>query len=296
MSESKDISLVLGSGGARGIAQIAAIEELTKAGFNITSIAGSSIGAMIGAIYAGGQLEGYKEWLTKLNYWDVFRLMDFSITSKGFIKGEKVFKKIDPFLPKGNIEDLPIPFVAVATDIVNKKSIVLNKGNVREAVRSSISIPTILEPVEKDGTYILDGGIVNPLPVDLVKRNGNDIIVVVDLNAQIAPPKVEISKSSQSVLDDLTNRFMKWRNQESAPKQNLGVFDMLNEAFDLTQDMLAAKILEKNKPQIHIQISRKACGIMDFHKTEEMLIMGKEATKKAIKEYRKELKKIAAET
>lgn len=293
MSEAQEISLVLGSGGARGIAQIAAIEELTKAGFKITSISGSSIGALIGAIYAGGQLEGYKEWLTKLNYWDVFRLMDFSISSKGFIKGEKVFKQIDPFLPKGNIEDLPMPFVAVATDIVNKKSIVFKKGNVREAVRSSVSIPTILKPVEKDGTYFLDGGIVNPLPVDLVKRNGNDLLVVVDLNAQIHPPKVEISKSQQSKLDELTKRFLKWRNQESNPKNNLGVFDMLNEAFDLTQDMLAAKILENNKPNIHIQISRKACGIMDFHKSEEMLKMGKEATLKAIKAYRKSQKKAA---
>lgn len=289
MSQPKDIALVLGSGGARGIAQIAAIEELTAAGFNITSIAGSSIGALIGAMYAGGQLNGYKEWITKLNYWDVFRLMDFSITSKGLIKGEKVFKQIDPFLPKGNIEDLPIPFVAVTSDIVNKKQVVLKKGNIREAIRASISIPTVLKPVEKNSTYFLDGGIVNPIPVDLVKRNGKDLLVVVDLNAQTKPLKVNITKSQQSRLDELTNRFLKWRNQESSPKDNLGVFDMLNEAFDLTQDMLTAKILESNRPHIHIKISRKACGMMEFHKAAELLAVGKKATKNALKEYRKSL-------
>lgn len=285
MPQTKDIALVLGSGGARGIAQIAAIEELTNAGYNITSIAGSSIGSLIGAMYAGGQLNGFKEWITKLNYWDVFRLMDFSITSKGFIKGEKVFKQIDPFLPNGKIEDLPIPFVAVAADIVNKKTIVFKEGNIREAVRASISIPTVLKPFEKDGTYFLDGGIVNPLPVDLVKRNGDDLLVVVDLNAQTHPIKVKISKSQQSKLDELANKFLKWTSQESDPKDDLGVFDMLNEAFDLTQDMLTEKILEKDKPNIHIEISRKACGVMDFHKAGELLEVGKEATKRAFKKY-----------
>lgn len=287
MSQPKDIALVLGSGGARGIAQIAAIEELTKAGYNITSIAGSSIGSVIGAMYAGGKLNGYKEWITKLNYWDVFRLMDFSISSNGFIKGEKVFKHIDPFLPKGDIENLPIPFVAVASDILNKKTVVFKEGNIRDAIRASVSIPTVLKPFEKDDTYYLDGGIVNPLPVDLVKRNGNDLLVVVDLNAQTHPIKVNITKSQQSKLDELANKFLKWRNQDSSTKHDLGVFDMLNEAFDLTQDMLTEKILEKDKPDIHIQISRKACGVMDFHKANEMLLVGQEASKKALKEFKK---------
>lgn len=291
MHHSKDIALVLGSGGARGITQIAAIEELTKAGFNITSIAGSSIGALIGAMYAGGQLSGYKEWLSKLNYWDVFRLMDFSITSKGFIKGEKVFKKIDPFFPNGNIEELPIPFVAVAADIINKKTVIFKEGNIRDAIRASISIPTVLKPFEKDGTYYLDGGIVDPLPVDLVKRNGNDLLVAVDLNALTQPIKVNISESQQSKLDELTNKFLNWRNSESSPKNDLGVFDMLNEAFDLTQDMLTTRILERNKPDIHIKISRKECGVMDFHKTDQLLAVGKEATKRAIAKYEKSIVK-----
>lgn len=284
MNTSKDIALVLGSGGARGIAHIAIIEELTKAGFNIKSIAGCSIGALIGSVYAGGNLLGLKQWLQKLNFWDVFQLMDFSISNKGFIKGEKVFNVIDPFLPKGNIEDLPLPYVAITADIINKKSVVLNSGNIRDAVRASISIPTVLKPVEKNGTLYVDGSIVNPIPVDLVKRHANDLLVVVDLNAHIPQPKVKITKSQQSRLDELANMFLKWRSQSNS-KNNIGVFDMLNESFDLTQDMLAAQILENNKPDIHIKISRKACDTMDFHKSDRMLAIGKEAGLKAIKAY-----------
>lgn len=284
MNTSRDIALVLGSGGARGIAHIAIIEELTKAGFNIRSIAGCSIGALIGSVYAGGNLLGLKQWLQKLNFWDVFQLMDFSISNKGFIKGEKVFNVIDPFLPKGNIEDLPLPYVAITADIINKKSVVLNSGNIRDAVRASISIPTVLKPVEKNGTLYVDGSIVNPIPVDLVKRHANDLLVVVDLNAHIPQPKVKITKSQQSRLDELANMFLKWRSQSNS-KNNIGVFDMLNESFDLTQDMLAAQILENNKPDIHIKISRKACDTMDFHKSDRMLAIGKEAGLKAIKAY-----------
>ncbi len=284
MSNSKDVALVLGSGGARGIAHIAIIEELTRAGFTIKSIAGSSVGAVIGAIYAGGKLKGYQNWLSELNYWNVFRLMDFSVSSNSFIKGEKVFKKIDPFVPKGNIEDLPIPFAAVAADIIHKKQVVFTEGNIREAIRASMSIPTILKPVEKNGTLYVDGSIVNPIPVDLVKRHPNDLLVVVDLNAHIPKEKVKITKSQQSRLDELASLFSAWRSQGKA-ENNLGIFDMLNESFDLTQDMLAAKILENNKPDIHIKISRKACDTMDFHKSDKMLAIGKEAALMAIKKF-----------
>lgn len=284
MTKTKNIALVLGSGGARGIAHIAIIEELTKAGFNITSIAGSSIGALIGSVYAGGNLTGLKKWLQNLNYWDVFQLMDFSISNKGFIKGERVFDVIDPYLPKGKIEDLKIPYVAVTADIINKKSIVLDHGIVRDAVRASISIPTVLKPVEKNGTLYVDGSIVNPIPVDLVKRIDNDLLVVVDLNAHLPQPKVKITKSQQSRLDELTQTFLKWRTQGNS-KTNLGVFDMLNESFDLTQDMLAAQILKKNKPDIHIKISRKACDTMDFHKSDKMLAIGKKVALEAIEAF-----------
>lgn len=285
MNKPKDIALVLGSGGARGLAHIAIIEELLKAGFNIRSIAGTSIGALIGSVYAGGTLPGLKKWMQELNYWDVFQLMDFSISNKGFIKGEKVFSAIGPYLPKGNIEDLSIPFVAVAADIINKKSIVLTSGNVKEAVRASVSIPTVLKPVEKEGTLYVDGSIVNPIPVDLVKRHSGDLLVVVDLNAHISQAKVKITDNQQSRLDKLSVKFLNWSKRESKV-HNLGLFDMLNESFDLTQDMLAAQILANNKPDIHIKISRKACDTMDFHKSDKMLAIGKEAALKAIDKFK----------
>ena len=143
--------------------------------------------------------------------------------------------------------------------------------------------------MEKDGIYYLDGGIVDPLPVDLVKRTGNDLLVAVDLNAMNKPMKVTISESEQSKLDELANKFLKWRNGDSSSKNDLGVFDMLNEAFDLTQDMLTTMILERNRPHIHVKISRKQCGVMDFHKADQLMAVGKEATKRAIAKYHKQL-------
>ena len=127
----------------------------------------------------------------------------------------------------------------------------------------------------------VDGSVVNPIPVDLVKRHSNDLLVVVDLNAHIPQEEVKITKSQQSKLDNLANLFLKWRKKDKS-KNNLGLFDMLNESFDLTQDMLAAQILTNNKPDIHIKISRKACDTMDFYKSDKMLAIGKDAALKAI--------------
>jgi NTE family protein len=281
----KNVALVLSSGGARGIAQIAVIEELRKQGFNITSVAGSSIGAVIGGLYAGGTLPAYKEWLSNLDYWDVFNLLDFSLSSKGFIKGEKVFKIIAPFIANKEIQNLDIPFVAVASDIINKRAVIYRQGSLRDAIRASVSIPTVLHPIETDDGLIVDGGVVNPIPVDLVERIPGDILVVVDVNAHVSIEKVEITKKDQSFLDDLSKRFFSWKKTEIAKKKNLGIFDILNESLDLTQEMLTTSMLEKHKPDILIEVSRKLCGTMDFHRNAEIIETGRNAAIKAIGNY-----------
>lgn len=281
---SYNIALVLSSGAARGVAHIAVIEELLKAGHSIGSVAGSSMGAVVGAMHAAGTLTNYKEWLKELDYWDVFNLLDFSISSKGFIKGEKVFKKIAPYLPKINIEDLPIPFVAVASDIILKKAVVYDRGDLETAIRASVSIPTILHPVIEGNSIIVDGGVVNPLPVDLVKRHPGDKLVVVDVNANIPFSKPLIEEKEQTLIDDVRNRFRKWRKSDGKKKNDLGIFDMMNESIELTQETLSNLLLQQHKPDLTIKVSRKACGTMDFHKTPEILALGREAYHKAVLE------------
>ena len=195
-----NIALVLSSGGARGVAHIAVIEELLKSGNQITSIAGASMGAVIGGIYAAGKLPEFTNWLSDLDYWDVFNLLDFSISSKGFIKGEKVFKQTEPFIPKVNIEDLDIPFIAVAADIVNKKQVVYDSGDLKSAIRASVSIPTLLHPIKTNSSIIVDGGVVNPIPADLVKRQPGDKLVVVDVNANVPYVKPIVKEQEKNLI------------------------------------------------------------------------------------------------
>ncbi|HHL53219.1 MAG TPA: phospholipase [Flammeovirgaceae bacterium] len=279
-----NIALVLSSGGARGVAHIAVIEELLRDGHRITSVAGSSMGAVVSGIYAGGHLTQYKEWLQELDYWDVFNLLDFSISSQGFVKGEKVFKKIDHFIPKVNIEELPIPFVAVAADVVHKKQVVFDHGNLKAAIRASVSIPTILHPIKTNDSLLVDGGVVNPVPVDLVRRHPGDKLVVVDVNANIPYQKPHLPAKERSLINELKQRYFKWRKKEKKKQDELGIFDLMTRSFEFTQETLSNLMLEHYKPDLIVRISREAANTMDFHKTLEILALGREAYREAIRQ------------
>ena len=279
-----NIALVLSSGAARGVAHIAVVEELLSDGHKITSIAGSSMGAVVGGMHAAGTLPQYKAWLKELDYWDVFNLLDFSISSKGFIKGEKLFTKISPYIPKVNIEDLPIPFVAVASDIIHKKAVVYDHGDLKAAIRASVSIPTILHPIKEGDSIIVDGGVANPLPMDLVKRHPGDKLVVVDVNANVSFTKPKMKEREQNFINDLRDHYKRWRKCDKKKDNELGIFDMLNESIDLTQETLSKLMLEQYKPDLTINVSRKVCGTMDFHKTPEILALGREAYHRAVAE------------
>ncbi len=151
--------MVLSGGGARGIAHIGVVEELEKRGFEIRSIAGTSMGALVGGIYAVGKLQEFKNWLYTLDKLDVFKLIDFTLSSQGLIKGDRVFKKMKEFIPDKNIEDLKIHYAATATDIINNKEVVFNQGSIYDAIRASVAIPTVITPVKQDDTLLVDGGV-----------------------------------------------------------------------------------------------------------------------------------------
>lgn len=178
----QNVALVLSSGGPRGFAYIGAIEELLRRGYNITSVAGTSMGSLIGGIYASGRLPQIKDWLYTLDAWKVFTLMDLSISKNHIVKGDRVIEAIKEIVPDIDIEDLRIPFKAIATDLYTGEEVVFDKGNLFQAIRASISIPSLFRPVKHGYRTLIDGGIANAIPLNRVERNGNDILVAFDVN------------------------------------------------------------------------------------------------------------------
>ena len=178
----KNVALVLSSGGPRGFAYIGAIEALEEHGYIITSIAGTSIGSLVGGIYAAGKLAEFKEWLYSLDAWEVFSLMDLSIGKNHFVKGEKVIDAIMEIVPNVKIEDMNIPYCAVATDLYTGREVVFDYGPLFRAIRASISIPSLFRPVKYGLTTLIDGAISNCLPLNRVKRTEGDLLVAFDVN------------------------------------------------------------------------------------------------------------------
>ena len=180
--KTKDVALVLSSGGPRGFAYIGAIEELESRGYNITSVAGCSIGSLVGGIYAAGGLAEFKQWLFHLNNMRLMSLLDVSLSKSYLVKGQKVMDAIKKVVPDVNIEDMHIPYTAVSTDLYTGEEVVFRSGPLFDAIRASISIPSLFRPVKYGYHTLIDGGIINTTPLSLVERNGHDILVAFDVN------------------------------------------------------------------------------------------------------------------
>ena len=269
------IALVLSSGGARGFAHIGVIEELIKNNFKITSIAGTSMGSIIAGIYAAGKLEEFTKWACSVNRMGLFKLVDFTFSTRGFIRGDRVLNEIKKIVGDINIEELSIPYVAVATDIQSQKEVIFREGCLFEAMRASMAIPTIFTPSELDGKELIDGGIMNPVPVDIIERTENDYLVVVNVNANVTNE----SEIVASAFPDQKNGNEKNKVKH---KRQYGFFDLLTSSFDLTQDKLTEMILDKHKPDMLINVSRNVCSTFDFHKGTEIIQVGREAFKNRI--------------
>jgi len=211
---SKKVALVLGSGGARGYAHIGVIEELEARGYEIACIAGCSMGAVVGGIYAAGKLDEYRTWIENLDYLDLLRLVDPSF-SLGAIRGEKVFGRIRDMVGKINIEDLPIPFTAVATDLTNQQEIWFQEGSLELAMRASAAIPSLFTPVMQGNRMLVDGGLLNPLPIVPVVSAHCDLIIAVNLNAnnhkQYPLPEIERPGRFDAMMSSISAHIPFWR-------------------------------------------------------------------------------------
>ncbi len=290
MKKNKRISLVLGSGGARGYAHIGVIEELTKRGYEIVSISGSSMGALIGGLYACGKLDLYKEWVLDLDALDVASLLDISWDLRGFIGGEKVLNKLSQIVGKQNIEDLPIRFTAVATNLKTNKEVWFQEGDLLKAIRASISIPTFFTPVEMNGMLLVDGGVLNPLPVAPTMSDHTDMTIAVNLYADVPKPQIELSKDEEEkqskfeqILSDFLQKAQSFMNFSKEDKESYHVFDIMHMSFECIQNTMIRYRLSGYYPDYIIEISRDVCGPYDFYKAYEVIEAGRVAAREALK-------------
>ncbi|MFD2200239.1 patatin-like phospholipase family protein [Shivajiella indica] len=294
----KTVSLVLSSGGARGMAHIGVIEVLEESGYEIASIAGCSAGALIGGIYATGQLPKFKDWICNLDRIDVFSLMDFTFSSKGFIKGEKVFGELKKLIEDCQIEDLNIPFCCTAVEIPSGKEKIFKSGSLYQAIRASGSIPSVMTPAKIGKHEYIDGGIINPIPFNLItEKNRGELIVAVDLNG----PKSELlqiekqdKKESALKLPSWLNEYQKKftnyfytdeKQKETKKDKGMSSVELLNFSFDLLQDKLSDLVIEKHQVDIIVEISREQAGTLEFHRAEELIKVGRLKMEEAIKKF-----------
>jgi len=286
------VALVLSGGGARGIAHIGVIEELEKQGYEITSIAGTSMGSLVGGVYALGKLEVFKNWICTLDKRRVFNLVDFALSKQGMIKGDRVLKKMKDFIPDTNIEDLSIPYVAVAADLLHKEEVAFSEGSIYEAIRASISIPTVLTPVKTGDRLLVDGGVMNNIPINQVKRTAGDLLVVVNVNANIpasAPQlSLEESKKTHSTYQNKLKEFYNHLKKINplGHDEKLGYFTLITKTLDLMTDHMSQMTLSMFSPDILINVSRDSCTLYDFYKAEEMVEIGRQGALTGIEAYK----------
>jgi NTE family protein len=289
-------ALVLSGGGARGIAHIGVIEELMQQGYEITSIAGTSMGSMVGGVYALGKMEEFRKWICSLDKRKVFSLVDFTLSKQGLIKGDRVLKKMRDFIPDTNIEELPIPYVAVAVDLIHKKEVVFRKGSLYHAIRASIAIPSVLTPVKGEHSLLVDGGVMNNLPINHVHRTRGDLLVAVNVNADVpvyapaTPDKEAQNKHSlyQDKIKDFYHQLLKRHPQEDED-ENLGYFSLLSRTIDLMTMQMADLTLKNHRPDILVEISHNSCSIFDFYKAEEMVETGRQVARATLNAYSTQL-------
>lgn len=277
----KTVSLVLGSGGARGLAHIGVIHWLEKNNYQIKSISGCSMGSVIGGIYAAGKLDEFEAWVRKLTLVDIASYMDISFGMSGFIKGDKLINTLRDIIGDQNIEDLPIKFTAVAADIKNEKEIWLTKGSLFDAIRASISLPMFLTPVIHDGLELIDGGILNPIPIAPVFSDNTDLTIAVNLGAaDVDHPIVEKDQVQKAETSGFKSKITSlFKSYEKEPKNSQSkMLEIADKAFDAMQNTIARQKIAAYPPDYLIDISRKACGTLDFHKADEMIAMGYDKT------------------
>lgn len=286
--KTKNVALALSSGGARGLAHIGAIEELEAQGYHISSIAGCSMGALIGGVYAAGKLNEFREWMKTIDRKKMLGLIDFSLSFNHIVKGTRIIEAIMEFVPDVNIEDLPIPYCAVATDLKAGREVLFRKGSLFKAIRASISLPSFYEPVMLNDMILIDGGIINPLPLNRVKRQTGDILVGVDVSGHDYKAQwdelhrlTEMQKSVKSLKTKILDMLI-------PDNIEFNYYTVLSRASSLMIRQNSILMAQLTKPDVLIDIQMNRYGTFDFDKSEKLIAIGKQKATAAISKYENE--------
>ena len=285
MARSKTVSLVLGIGGARGLAHIGVIQWLSENGYDIRSIAGSSMGALIGGIYAAGKLPVYTTWVLALERMQVLRLLDPAFGRSGLFKGARIMGVLRELIGDFEIEDLPVSFTAVATDLESGEEVWLRKGKLFDAVRASIATPLIFTPFNHGGRMLFDGGLVNPVPIAPTLNDTTELTVAVSLSGPIEsrPPALASAPTPEgNTYRQRIHAFIDSLHLSTAPATPAqGVFDIAFASMETMQGTIAQLRLAAFSPDVMIEMPRNACGLFEYWRAAEMIALGRERTARA---------------
>ena len=304
----KNVALVLGSGGARGLAHIGSIEALEERGYAITSIAGCSMGSIIAGMYAAGQLKEAKEWFLQVDKQLILRMMDINLLSgNSLVKGERIIKELEKVVPDRPIEKLNIPCTIVASDMIHTEEVAFRTGSLFEAVRASISIPLFFKPVQLGNRLLIDGGILNPLPLHAVERTENDILVAADISgkdsmslqnelpdpidvegrlSELTARGIPIPKALENQLRQLGKRVDIIReNRAKDLGSKVSFVSLLDRMSDMQIQQNTLQALRLTPPDVHAVMRQYAYNTFDFDKAEEIIAEGKRIMNEALDKY-----------
>ncbi|MCW4149376.1 patatin-like phospholipase family protein [Halomonas sp. 18H] len=317
------VMLALGSGGARGYAHIGVIEELEARGYEIVALSGCSMGALVAGVYAAGQLSAYRDWVCRLDYFDVLRLVDVTWSPMGAMKASKVMSKLSELVGDALIEDLPVPVTTVATDLTRQREVWFQSGSLLKAVRASIAVPGVITPVYRGSQVLVDGGLLNPLPVMPAVEARADFVMAVNATAQTSRPisldamlppdeaaeeraREEARDASEGVDFDgwmkgvkgatrrLFDGFGGGESDEEPGTQERdqrawGRLDMMLASFDIAQGAIANYRLAGYPPDVLVKIPKTVCGAYEFHRAEALIRLGRHLAREALDKREREL-------
>lgn len=277
-----DIALVLSSGSARGLAHIGVIEELEAQGHRITSVAGCSMGALVGGIYAAGKLPEYREWMKTINKRRIRELLDLSLSINHLVKGERIIEKLMEIVPDVDIEKLPIPYCAVATDWASGHEVIFREGSLFQAIRASISLPTIFNPVRREGMILIDGGVTNPLPLNRVVRHEGDKLVGVDLSGYDFEGETELQREREDKRKKNRSLTKTILNKLTPDNLDFNYFTLLSRSSSIMLRRNSRLMTQLIQPDLLIDIQLQGIDGFDFDKSEQLIAIGHEEARKQL--------------
>ncbi|MCQ9377050.1 patatin-like phospholipase family protein [Methyloversatilis sp. XJ19-49] len=279
MGNRPTVSLVLGSGGARGLAHIGVIRELESRGYDIRAISGSSMGALVGGIHALGGLDAYENWVIALGQSDMLRLLDLTLSGGGLIRGDVLIQRLRELVGECNIEDLPLDYTAVAVDIERGREVWLSDGSLFEAIRASMAVPSVFTPHAYRGRLLVDGGLLNPVPVAPTLRTLTDLTVIVDLNGEaVMPPPLRIDTETDPGLLARLRSYLPGGNGNGAVKvaeSGLAMSDVLMRSLETMQAALTRRNLAVFWPDVVINVPKNTCRFHEFHLASPLIEYGR---------------------